>query len=95
MERMSHSKGFKALQVALAYVEQGETSAADATLPQGREAKLGNKLQSLIFLNNNICHSEYEKLYLIHLKSPVQFIYFELIFLSNSSVLSYVSCAVE
>jgi hypothetical protein len=29
MERKSHSKGPKALQVALAYVEQGEASATD------------------------------------------------------------------
>jgi hypothetical protein len=62
MERMSHSKGVKALEAALAYFEQqGETTATGVTLlrylhdPTAR-TKLGNKLQSLThLLSKNIC----------------------------------------
>jgi hypothetical protein len=62
MERMSHSKGVKALEVALAYAEQqGETSATDVTLlrrrhdltARKRSKKMGDKLHSFIFLNSN------------------------------------------
>jgi hypothetical protein len=62
IERMSHSIGFKPLEEVLAYIEQqGETTETDislkhwCSLTERREEKLGNRLQSLIFLNNNFC----------------------------------------